>query len=347
MEERHMNKMGRRVAVIGATMGLLAVPVAASADGHFAGPVFKLGSAPNGDILAADAGAGIAVIDDGELEATLPAPGATSVAAIGSRSMWVTTGGENPEEDSGQALWRVSNGKARMIANLFELEELDPDGAGVDSNPYDVAALGGQAALVVDAGGNSLHRIDNQGHAELVATFPVELLSTDNFNNICSDLGPFGPPCPLPAPAIPGQSVPTSVVVGPDGDYWVGELKGFPAPAGQSGIWKIEAGATDVECGVDPRCVKVFDDFTSIVDLTIGPDGMLYVSEFDEASWAAVEIFPGASLGGTLNRCDPATLVCTVVAASVPQHTSVAFDTAGTAWVTRNVLTGAEVVPLP
>ena len=81
LEERHMNKMGKRVAVIGATMGLLAVPVAASADGHFAGPVFKLGSTPNGDILAADAGAGIAVIDDGELGATLPAPGATSVAA--------------------------------------------------------------------------------------------------------------------------------------------------------------------------------------------------------------------------------------------------------------------------
>ncbi len=207
-----------------------------------------------------------------------------------------------------------------------------------------MAALGGQAALVVDAGGNSLHRIDNQGHAELVATFPVELLSTDNFNSICP--APPGEQC-IPAPAIPGQSVPTSVVVGPDGDYWVGELKGFPAPAGQSGIWKIEAGATDVECGVDPECVKVFDDFTSIVDLTIGPDGMLYVSEFDEASWAAVEIFPGASVGGTLNRCDPATLVCTVVAASVPQHTSVAFDKAGTAWVTLNALTGAEVVALP
>lgn len=342
-----MNKMGRRVAALAATVGLLAIPVVASADGHFAGPVFKLGSAPNGDILAADAGAGIVVLDDGQAETTLPAPAATSVAAIGSKSFWVITTGSNPEEDSGQALWRVSNGKARMIANLFALEELDPDGAGVDSNPYDVASLGGNAALVVDAGGNSLHRIDNQGNAELIATFPDEPLSTDNFNDICVDLGPFGPPCPIPAPAIPGQSVPTSVVVGPDGAYWVGELKGFPAPVGQSGVWRIEPGATGVQCGVDPECTKVLDGFTSIVDLTLGPDGMLYVSELDEASWAAVEIFTSEAVGGTLNACDVAALTCTEVATGVPQHTSVAFDKAGTAWVTINALSAPEVVPLP
>lgn len=337
-----MNKMVKHVAVLGTAAALLTVPLAASAAGHFEGPVFKLGSAPNGDILAADVGAGIVVLDDGEARTTLPAPGATSVAAIGSRSFWVTTTGTDTEADSGQALWRVSNGKARMIANLFALEELDPDGEGVDSNPYDVASLGGDAALVVDAGGNSLHRIDNQGNAELVATFPIELLSTDNFNSIC------GAPVPcIPAPAIPGQSVPTSVVVGPDGSYWVGELKGFPAPAGQSGVWRIEAGATGVECGVDPECVKVLDGFTSIVDLTLGPDGMLYVSEFDEASWAAVEIFPSEAVGGTLNACDLASLSCTEVASGVPEHTSVAFDKAGTAWVTVNALSAPEVTPLP
>lgn len=335
-----MNKMGKRLAALGATVGLLAVPVVASADGHFAGPVFKLGSAPNGDILAADAGAGVTVIDDGEVKITLPAPGATSVAAIGSKSFWVTTTGMHTDEDSGQALWRVSNGTARQIANLFAVEELDPDGAGVDSNPYDVASLGGDAALVVDAGGNSLHRIDNRGNAELVATFPVEMLSTDNFNSLC------GGPC-IPEPVIPGQSVPTSVVVAPDGSYWVGELKGFPAPTGQSGVWRIEPGATGVECGVDPECTKVLDGFTSIVDLTLGPDGMLYVSEFDEASWAAVEIFPAQAVGGTLNACDLATLTCSVVATGVPEHTSVAFDKQGTPWVTVNGLSGPEVIPLP
>ncbi len=326
---------------------MLLLPGAASAVGGLDGPVFGLDVAPNGDVLVADASAGITVLRNDTVRDTIALPGASAVSAIGSGSMWVTTSGQDTESDSGQALWRVSNGRARMVANLFTLESADPDEQGVDSNPYDVAALGGGAALVVDAGGNSLHRIDNKGRAELVATFPTELLSTDNFNAICSDLGEFGPPCPIPAPAIPGQSVPTSVVVGPDGDYWVGELKGFPAPAGQSGVWRIDAGATGVQCGVDPRCEKVLDGFTSIVDLDLGPDGTLYVSEFDEASWAAVEIF-GNGVGGTLNACDPADGTCTEVATGVPMHSAVAVGKRGAIWVSANALVpgGVEVFSL-
>ncbi|MDH3249250.1 MAG: ScyD/ScyE family protein [Acidimicrobiia bacterium] len=337
----------RRSAALAAALAVLLLPMAATAVSGFQGPVFKLDTAPNGDILAADAGAGVAVIRDGVLQSTLPAPGAASVAAIGSKSFWVVTGGADPETDSGQALWRMSNGKARMVANLFALEEAEnPDGEEVDSNPYDVASLGGDAALVVDAGGNSLWRIDNQGNAELIATFADALLSTSNWNAICVDLGPFGPPCPIPAPAIPGQSVPTSVVVAPDGAYWVGELKGFPAPTGQSSVWRIEPGATGVVCGDDAECVPVLGGFTSIVDLALGPDGKLYVSELDEKSWAAVEIFQSEAVGGTLNACNLSTTVCKVVASGVPEHTAVTFDEAGTPWVTRHALTNPEVIPL-
>ena len=346
-EGANMNRIGRRITVATAAAALLLVPVAASAVGGLAGPVFKLDAAPNGDILAADASSGVHVIRDDVVVDTIDLPGAASVAAIGSKSFWVATSSMDTENDSGQALWRVSNGRARMIANLFELEALDPDGAGVDSNPYDVAALGGGAALVVDAGGNSLHRVDNDGHAELVATFPIELLSTENFNELAG-CPPEVPYCATDgAPVIPGESVPTSVVVGPGGDYWVGELKGFPAPTDESGVWRIDAGATDVQCGVDPECTKVLDGFTSIVDLTIGPDGMLYVSEFDEASWAAVEIF-GGGVGGTLNACDPVTGDCEEVATGVPMHTSVTFGKRGTPWVSANALVpgGAQVFAL-
>jgi hypothetical protein len=344
-----MSKLRTRMAVAASVAALVMVPMTASANGGLPGPVFKIDVAPNDQVLVADASSGITILDDGEVVGSLAAQGATSVAAIGSRSMWVTTSSPtDPTSDSGQALWRVSNGKARMIANLFELEELDPDGAGVDSNPYDVAALGGDAALVVDAGGNSLHRIDAEGNAQLVATFPVDdLLSTANFNELagCPDVEPL---CAIPAPAIPGQSVPTSVVVGPGGDYWVGELTGFPAPTGQSRVWRIQAGATDVQCGVDPECTVALSGFTSIVDLTISPDGLLYVSELDERSWAAVEIFPAQAVGGTLNACDPATGICEEIATGVPVHTSVAFEKDGTTWVTRNALTpgGAEVISL-
>ena len=343
-----MNTLGKRMAVAATAAALMLVPLSASAVGGLQGPVFKLDAAPNGDVLVADASSGITILKDGRITKTIAVPGATSVDAIGSKSFWVTTAGEDTESDSGQALWRVSNGKARMIANLFELEALDPDGDGVDSNPYDVAALGGDAALVVDAGGNSLHRIDNEGHAELVATFPVELLSTANFNDICVDLGPFGPPCPIPAPAIPGQSVPTSVVVGPDGDYWVGELKGFPAPTNQSGVWRIDAGATDVQCGVDPGV----REGARRLHLDRRPD--------HRARRHAVRLgvrrgIVGSSGDLRQRRRRHAERLRPRLARlrrrgrlGVPEHTSVAFDKAGTPWVTANALVegGAEVFPL-
>jgi hypothetical protein len=317
----------------------------ASAVGGLEGPLFGLDAAPNGDVLVADASTGLTVIRNDSAVSSIALPGATAVSAIGTSSMWVTTNGTDTESDSGQALWRVSNGSARMVANLFELEESDPDGAGVDSNPYDVASLGGGAALVVDAGGNSLWRVGNQGGAELVATFPEDLLSTDNFNTLACG----APGCAIPAPAIPGQAVPTSVAVGPDGAYYVGELKGFPAPTDQSNIWRIEPGATGVECGVDPQCTKVFDGgFTSIVDLDFGPDGTLYVSELDEASWAAVEIF-GNPLGGTANACDLTTLTCQEIATGVTEHTAVTVDKKGTVYATVDGLTpgAGQVIAIP
>ena len=333
--------------VTAATVGaVIAASGVASAVGGLGGPLFGLDAAPNGDVLVADASSGITVIRNDRVRSTISLPGATAVSAIGTKSMWVTTSGDDPESDSGQALWRVSNGSARMVANLFELEETDPDGAGVDSNPYDVASLGGGAALVVDAGGNTLWRVDNQGKGELVATFPDELLSTANFNTLACG----SPDCgAIPAPAIPGQAVPTSVAVGPDGAYYVGELKGFPAPTDQSNIWRIEPGATGLACGVDPQCTKVFDGgFTSIVDLDFGPDGTLYVSELDEASWAAVEIFNNP-VGGTANACDLTTLTCQEIATDVPQHTSLTVDKKGTVYATVNGLTpgAAQVITIP
>ena len=350
-----MRTKSRSVLVAAVAAAAMVAPAAAFGVGGLQGPVFKLDTAPNGDILAADASTGIVVIDgrDDEVTDTIELPGVQSVSAIGTRSFWAVTSPGDPAltgGDNGQALWRVSNGKARMVANLFEVEAtLNPDGGLIDSNPYDVYALGGEAALVVDAGGNSLLRITDEGEVEVVATFPVELLSTANIKELvgcaAEPIPPFAFVCAFP-PAIPGESVPTSVVVGPDGAYWVGELKGFPAPTGQSGVWRIEGGATGVQCGVDAACTKPLDGFTSIVDLAVGPDGMLYVSEFDEGSWAAVEIL-GIVNGGTLNACDPVGGDCDEIATGVPMHTAVTFGRQGTPWVTVNALLsgGAQVVP--
>jgi hypothetical protein len=270
--------------------------------------------------------------------------------------MWALTGAAGGEGgaiiDSGQGLHRVSQGGTKLIANLFAFEQAnDPDGAGVDSNPFDVASLGGNAALVVDAGGNDLLRVDNQGNVEVLATFPDEVVSTANLQNLVG--------CPNPAipdfaficniPMMPAQAVPTSVVVGPDGYYYVGELKGFPAPAGASNIWRVSPNASGAECGSSPDCVKVFDGgFTSIIDLAFGADGKLYVAELDEQSWFAVEVL-GGGVGGTISACDLSTLAVEEVATGIPILTAITFGKDGTLWATENALIPglAQVVEIP
>lgn len=303
-------------------------------------PLFGLSAAPNSGVLVADAGAGVAIYRDGIARTEIQLLGVTDISPIGRGSMWASTGaGADPESDTGQGIYRVSKGKSRLVANLFKFEEeYDPDGGAVpDSNPFDVQSLGGRAALVVDAGGNDLLRVDNRGSIEVVAIFPDELVSTDNIKEL------FG--CPNPAdicdlpPMIPGQAVPTSVAVGPDGYYYVGELKGFPAPTGASNIWRVSPSASGAICGTSPDCVKVFDGgFTSILDLAFDSEGALLVAELDELSWAAVEFFGPSELGGTISSCDIGTLECSEVATGIPILTAIASSSDGSLWATNNAL---------
>lgn len=314
---------------------------------EFASPLFGLATAPNGDILVADAGAGVATLNGAT---DIPLPGITDMSPLGRGAMWATKGlTGDPGDDTGQALYRASKGKNRLIADLFAFEkENNPDGADlIDSNPFDVQSLDGQAALVVDAAGNDLLRVDNRGAIEVLAVFPNEPVPTENIKSLFGC--PEGPPdiCGLPD-QIPTQAVPTSLTVGPDGSYYVGELKGFPAPIGVSNIWKVAPDASWAECGSSPDCVKVFDGgFTSIIDMAFDASGTLHVAELDEQSWFAVEL--GAGTGGTINACDLSAGTCTEVATGIPILTAITFGADGTLWATQNALIpgSADVVTIP
>ena len=314
--------------------------------GGFASPLFGLATAPNGDILVADAGVGVSTLSGAT---DIPLPGIADVDPLGRGSMWAIKGltGE-PGEDTGQALYRASKGKTRLIVDLFAFEEAsNPDGADlIDSNPFDVHSLGGQAALVADAGANDLLRVDNQGNIEVLAIFPSELVSTDNVKDLvgCPSQSEL---CKLPL-MIPAQPVPTSIAVGPDGYYYVGELKGFPAPTGASNIWRVAPDASEAMCGESPDCVKVFDGgFTSIIDLAFDANGALHVAELDEQSWFAVELGTGA--GGSINACDLGEETCSEVATGIPVLTAITFGNDGTLWATKNALIpgSADVVKIP
>jgi hypothetical protein len=184
--------------------------------------------------------------------------------------------------------------------------------------------------VVADAGGNDLLLVGdgNDPHSDvasrvkLIATFPDELVSTANAKSLFGC--PAGPPdiCALP-PMIPAEPVPTSVVVGPDGAYYVGELKGFPAPLGESRVWRIEPGTRNARCGESAKCSVVLDGFTSIIDLAFGPDGRLNVAQIDDASWLAMEL--GQGVGGSVHACNLATKACQSLVDEVPILTSIAY----------------------
>jgi DNA-binding beta-propeller fold protein YncE len=100
--------------------------------------------------------------------------------------------------------------------------------------------------LVVDAGANALFRVAADRTITTVAVLPSR-------------------------PNRSTESVPTTVAVGPDGAYYVGEATGAPFAAGAARIYRV------VE-GLEPQVF--LEGFKMIVDLTFGDDGTLYVLQF-------------------------------------------------------------------
>ncbi|MDG4821877.1 ScyD/ScyE family protein [Asanoa sp. WMMD1127] len=125
----------------------------------------------------------------------------------------------------------------------------DPDRQGVDSNPYSILGTRG-GAVAVDAGGNTLLNIDRRGQVSTAAVFPNRPARSPN-----------GDPVSM-------QAVPTSVVRGPDGAFYVGQLTGFPFPAGGANVYRVVPGQ---------RPTVFARGFTNIVDLAFDRQGRLLV----------------------------------------------------------------------
>jgi hypothetical protein len=313
-----MRRQGAWAAAIASVAAAVLIPTAAQADTAFyAGPMFGIDPAPGGQLLVADAGRGVVDADTGALVASLP--GVTDVAPIGRGDMLALTSTFAPGAHG--ALYRVSKGSTRKLADLQEYElQNDPagDGTAEGSDPFDLARVAGGKTLIADAAGNDLLVADETGNIDWVATFPAQNGE---------------------------QAVPTSVVIGPDGAYYVGELTGFPATPGLSRVWRVAPGTLHAHCGTSPACSIVTTGLTSIIDLVFGPDGKLYVAQLDDASWLAVE--GGGGLGGSVHACDVTTGSCQTVVSHVPILTSIAFR-GTTLWgaVWALVPGHADVVPL-
>jgi hypothetical protein len=194
--------------------------------------------------------------------------------------------------------WRPGWAQPRVVADIAAYQATDPDPNDLednptDSNPYGVVALRHGRVLVSDAAGNDLLMVNRHGHVRTVAMLKPRVVPA-----------PEGAGLPAGSP-VPTEAVATSVTVGSDGYYYVGELRGFPGTPGHSEIWRIRPGSHNAVC--DPEapkrgaCKRYADGLTSIVDLAPGRHGSIYALTLSKMSWLAIESdppVPGSEIGG-------------------------------------------------
>lgn len=196
---------------------------------------------------------------------------------------------------------------SRISADLAAFEaRYDPDGAGNDSNPTGLTSVRGGLA-VTDSGGNDVLFRDPRSRLSLISTLPSRMVPAPPF---------------LPPGEIPMQSVPTSVVQGPDGDYYVSELTGFPFPTGGAVVWRIAPDTGEPEVYAS--------GLTNLTDLA-WHRGKLYVVQLVDDGLLSAD--PEAGMPeGSLRRIE-ADGSSTVVAEGLPAPYGLALR-AGAAYVT-------------
>jgi sugar lactone lactonase YvrE len=118
------------------------------------------------------------------------------------------------------------------------------------ANPRGIAVAADGTLYVADAGANDLLRVDPQtGQTSLVTTFA-------------------GIPRPTANPARGGREgnnpVPSDVVIGPDGNFYVGLLTGFPTVEGGAKVLRVTPGGAVSEAVAGLTSVSGLNDPDSV-----------------------------------------------------------------------------------
>jgi hypothetical protein len=136
------------------------------------------------------------------------------------------------------------------VLDVSDHEITNPDGDARDSHPFGMSVLSNRI-VVADAGANALLHIGLFGQISTHAVFPERTVGSATI-----------------------ESVPTTVIEGPDGSLFVGELTGAPFPVGAARVYRVPAG------GGTP--VVVATGFTTIIDIALDSvRGFGYVLEHD------------------------------------------------------------------
>jgi hypothetical protein len=163
-------------------------------------------------------------------------------------------------------VFRVSGAFSAVarVDRLEHRENLDNVKGDRNSNPYAVLALAADHQIVVDAGANAVLEV-RDGNVELLSLIPNRRGGRR-------------------------QSVPSSIALGPGGDYYVGELA-ESSGKGKARVWRIPAGGGDAEV--------YRSGFTTISGLAFATDGTMFVTEFaldfEKLNGRLVQVSPDGS----------------------------------------------------
>jgi glucose/arabinose dehydrogenase len=224
------------------------------------------------------------------------APDGSVAAVTGSAPPRDVAGMPRPVRSKVGRLFSVANNVFSPIVRVDRLEHrrnLDGVKGDRNSNPYAVLALAANHQIVVDAGANAVLEV-RDGQVSLLSLIPNRARGRR-------------------------QSVPSSIALGPDGAYYVGELA-ESSGKGKARVWRVppEGG----EATVYRR------GFTAISGLAFGPDNSLYVTEL------ALNF---EKLNGRLVRVSPDGRTKTVLAGGkqLTAPTGAAVDSTGAVYVSN------------
>jgi hypothetical protein len=204
-------------------------------------------------------------------EGPLPA-GPSAVIQVG--ATYYVAVGEAPGTRGFDALYQVQEGsKPTLIADLLAYEkennvdggELDDGEPELNMNAYDLVWDGKSGIFVTGAGANAIFHVSvPDGEITTYALFPDR-------------------PNPLFAQKIGGptmQTVPTGLVVGPDGALYVSTLTGFPFPQGGAAVYRVEDKDKDGDALESGEVTVFASGLTTATDLAFDKDGSLLVAQF-------------------------------------------------------------------
>ena len=245
--------------------------------------------------------------------------------ALDGETLWLGNGAMvngAPQAPNAAKLLRIDtrSGAVSTGADIGAHERsTNPDGFELTSNPYGVTLAPGGIVFVTDAGGNTLYRYTpSTGQLAVVTVFTGLAASAPSAER---------------GGKVERDPVPTGVAPGPGGSVYVGLLGGGPFPVRTSKILLVapNGSVSDAVTGL-----------TSVVDLAVGPDRLLYaveIGEFDESQGFGWK--PGS--GRVLRiRPDRSTQM---VADGLETPNGIAFDRSGNLFVTVNSSTAPKDGP--